>query len=218
MSLTIGIDCTMRRTNVGLVCDGELIAELNADLGRDQAAKLPELVDRLLTLKTCTLQEVTQIAVTVGPGYYTGIRIGISYACALAEALNIPVVPIPTLYAFIRDLLPLSVPIAPVLRARKEFLYAAIYQETEEGFRELLPPSYMEQHAFAEEIKKYPSLLIVGEDASAYGAIPACFSVIPRNSAHGGQVALAVEDAQFAPVSPAEIYGNYLREPDIGAQ
>lgn len=33
--------CTMRRTNVGLVCDGELFAELNADLGRDQAAKLP---------------------------------------------------------------------------------------------------------------------------------------------------------------------------------
>ena len=217
MSLTVGIDCTMRWTNVGLVREGELLAELNADLGREQASMLPELVAQLLAFKTCTLQEVTQIAVTVGPGYYTGIRIGISYACALAEALRISVVPVPTLYAFIRDLLPLSVPIAPVLRARKEFLYTAIYQETEEGFRELLPPSYMEQNAFAEEVKKHPSLLLVGEDVSAYSAIPVSFPVIPRGTVHGGQVALAVGDTLFSPVSPAKIHGNYLREPDIGA-
>ena len=41
MSLTVGIDCTMRWTNVGLVREGELLAELNADLGRDQASMLP---------------------------------------------------------------------------------------------------------------------------------------------------------------------------------
>ena len=217
MSLTIGIDCTMRRTNVGLVCDGGLLAELNADLGREQASKLPELLAQLLMLKMCALQDATQIAVTVGPGYYTGIRIGISYACALAEALGIPVVPVPTPYAFIRDLLPLSVPIAPVLRARKEYLYTAIYQRTAEGCRALLPPVYIEQNAFAEEIKKYPSLLIVGEDASAYDAIPESYRLLPRSSVLGGQVALAGGDGLFAAVSPAEIQGNYLREPDIGA-
>lgn len=77
-------------------------------------------------LKNVYASEVTQIAVTVSPGYYTGIRIGISYACALAEALRISVVPVPTLYAFIRDLLPLSVPIAPILRARKNFIRLSI--------------------------------------------------------------------------------------------
>lgn len=217
MSLTVGIDCTMRWTNVGLVHEGQVLAELNADLGREQASQLPELIARLLTLKKRTFQDITQIAVTVGPGYYTGIRIGVSYACALAEALRVPVVPVPTLYALIRDLLPLSVPIAPVIRARKEFLYAAIYQETAEGYRELLPPVYLEQHAFVEEVKKYPPLLIVGADAFAYSAIPISFPVIPRCAAHGGQVALAGEDARFFPVSPAEIHGSYLREPDIGA-
>lgn len=217
MSLTLGIDCTLRRTNVGLAADGRVLAELNADIGREQAGKLPELVARLLELTNHAIHDVTRVAVTVGPGYYTGMRIGIAYACALAEALGVPAVPIPTPYALVRDLLPLSLPIAAVIRARRDFVYAAIYLREGEGHRELLIPSYLEARDFVEEMKKHPSALIVGRDALHYPSIPAAFPLIlPRAAAHGGQVALSAGDAAFLPVSPAQIHGNYLREPDIG--
>ena len=215
MGLVLGIDCSMRWTSLGLALDGEVLAEINCDLGRAQAEKLPLLVDQLLFQNGRTLAELAHIAVTVGPGYYTGIRVGLAYACALAEGLSLPVVPIPTLYPFIRDLRLLPYTLVPVLRARRTSFYASIYRENEREQSPVAAAGYFEEDALLTLLEKEHNVLLVGRDAKTLSTrVP--YLTFDRVASSGAAVVLAGIDLQSTAVSPHLVTGSYLREPDFG--
>ena len=99
--IVLGIDCTTKSTNVGISKDGAILGEQNKEIGRKQASELPLIVERLLTDCVLKLSDINLIAVAKGPGYYTGIRTGIAYCAALAEALGLKIVPVSTMEAFV---------------------------------------------------------------------------------------------------------------------
>lgn len=127
MSLTLAIDCALRMICIGLGDGDKTIASQTVRSGPKQSAELPSRVDALLASAGVRLHDVTRVAVTVGPGYYTGIRVGMSYACALAESIGARAVPITTLRAMsVSCDAPLVV---PVIRAREGAVYSAIYAD-----------------------------------------------------------------------------------------
>jgi tRNA threonylcarbamoyladenosine biosynthesis protein TsaB len=99
-------------------------------------------VDAALARAGVSLQAVTALAVSIGPGSFTGLRIGLATAKGLAFAARRPVAPVPTLAALAETAAALGATgtLAPLLDARRGELYAAAYEPGPEGWRELVPP------------------------------------------------------------------------------
>ena len=83
-------------------------------------------------------KDLTHVACSVGPGSFTGVRVGVSTARALCQVLEIPAVPVGTLDAFIMKPCKTRY-IAAILNARRGQVYGMVYDKEEERF--LLPPS-----------------------------------------------------------------------------
>ncbi len=86
------------------ILDGEtpLVSLINHKPFR-HVEELPVFVERLLKATDLSLKDISFIAVSEGPGFFTGLRAGISYARALAFALDIPVLPVPTMEVIYRE-------------------------------------------------------------------------------------------------------------------
>jgi tRNA threonylcarbamoyladenosine biosynthesis protein TsaB len=85
-------------------------------------------VDRLLTDAGWRPSDLEGLALAVGPGSFTGLRIGISTIQGLALALRLPIAPVPTLDALAAALPFAALPVCPVLDARKGEVYASLYR------------------------------------------------------------------------------------------
>jgi len=127
----LGIDTGSPTASLGVVADGRIQAALSRRL-RSHAAELPDAVEEVLAAAGIAMREVKAIGVAIGPGSFTGLRIGLSYAKGLALVANYGIVCIPTL-----DAITLCIPpsdfahhrtVCPILDAHKGEVYTALYQ------------------------------------------------------------------------------------------
>lgn len=89
MSLVLSLDCAISGLGVAVVRDGTRLASLREE-GRDQAARLLPAVASVLHDAGVGRDELSLIAVTVGPGSFTGVRVGLAAARGLAVGLGVP--------------------------------------------------------------------------------------------------------------------------------
>ena len=99
MSLILCIETGTDICSVGVARDGELISLRESDEGRDHAKKVGVFVDELLRETGISPDELDAVAVGMGPGSYTGLRIGVSFAKGLCYGLAIPLVAVGSLDA-----------------------------------------------------------------------------------------------------------------------
>ncbi len=216
--IVLGIDCTTKHTNIGLVDGEKVLGEISVELGRQQSQKLPLLVEKLLEDSLIKLKDINYIAAANGPGYYTGIRTGIAYSAALAEALEIKVIPISTMLSFVYDLRTTYEYIAPVLKARQFSLYSALYKFKNEGFETVIEPNYCKSETLSSKLKEYRKAVIVGSDSILYPDIQKLPNLhINRLSGKGSSTSILGNLRTKLAIEPSELRGEYLRAPDIGA-
>lgn len=109
--------------------DGESVrGEYLVAVRTTHSERLMSAIDRLLTDAGWTARDLEGLAVAVGPGSFTGLRIGLSTVKGLALALGIPVAPVPTLDAMAASLPWASLPVCPVIDARKGEVYTCLYR------------------------------------------------------------------------------------------
>lgn len=99
MALILSIETGTDICSVALANDGELMALRESDEGRDHAKKVAVFVDELLKETGVQPDDLDAIAVGKGPGSYTGLRIGVSFAKGMCYALNIPLIAVGSLDA-----------------------------------------------------------------------------------------------------------------------
>lgn len=99
MSLILCIETGTDICSVGIARDGELVSLRESDEGRDHAKKVGVFVDELLRETGISPDELDAVAVGMGPGSYTGLRIGVSFAKGLCYGLGIPLVAVGSLDA-----------------------------------------------------------------------------------------------------------------------
>lgn len=99
MALILSIETGTDICSVALANDGELMALRESDEGRDHAKKVALFVDELLNETGVQPDDLDAIAVGKGPGSYTGLRIGVSFAKGMCYALDIPLIAIGSLDA-----------------------------------------------------------------------------------------------------------------------
>lgn len=131
----LALETATESLSVALLEDGRPRLELRLDAGRRHAALLTPLVDRALALWGARPRELGAVAVGLGPGSFTGLRIGAVTGRALAETLGIPAVGVPTLAAMALAAGPGLV--VPLLDARGGRLYTALYRVAGDGSEEV---------------------------------------------------------------------------------
>lgn len=97
MGLILCIETGTDICSVALARDGEMIALRESDLGHDHARKVGVFTQELLREHDIAPDELDAVAVGKGPGSYTGLRIGVSFAKGLCYALNIPLISVDSL-------------------------------------------------------------------------------------------------------------------------
>jgi tRNA threonylcarbamoyladenosine biosynthesis protein TsaB len=220
--VVLGVDTATADAVVGVCKDGEVVYEASVEPGPDGRPRHSQvLLGEIESAVEATggWDRVERIAVGIGPGSFTGLRIGIASARALAQAREIPVAPIGTLSALARGIgshpSGAGRPVLPVLDARRGEAFAALIEDG----KELWPPFVADPGELAkrvEELGRAPlaagdGALRFARELEAAGAMVAA----PEDPIHrvaGRHVCAVGEAAAEAPLD--QIQPLYLRPPD----
>ncbi len=151
----MGLDTAGPVAFVALVADGGVLGEV-ARPATSHCMELPAAVEELLGRAGLRFRDLFGISVGLGPGSFTGLRVGLSYAKGLGLALGCAVVGVPTFDSLVLTVLgarrPISIGtmVCPVVDARKGEVYSALYRRTPDGIEKLtddlvLPLEYLVQ-------------------------------------------------------------------------
>jgi tRNA threonylcarbamoyladenosine biosynthesis protein TsaB len=97
--IVLAIDTALDACSVALVRDGETLASLSEPMDRGQAERLAPMAQEAAAQAGVAFKQIDRIAVTTGPGSFTGVRVGLSFARALALSMGKPCVGVSTLEA-----------------------------------------------------------------------------------------------------------------------
>ncbi len=152
-----------------------LIGEVRININVAYAERLMPSVDWLLNASRLTIQDIDVFAVSIGPGSFTGLRIGLSTLKGFAYATNRPVVSVPTLDAFARALPSGSNFICPMIDARKNEVYTGLYKWEDGLLRKIIPEIAVNPLYFLNGLKEFYAskkdkghTMFMGEGAKIY--------------------------------------------------
>lgn len=159
--------------------DGIAVASRENLSGANHASELPLFIEQLLAEAQANTWTLDAVAISQGPGSYTGLRIGTSIAKGLCYGMNIPLIPIDTLQilcAAITEEVPTDALLCPMLDARRMEVYTAMYTSYLEQQTEVMA-KVIDEQSFAEELRD-KKIYIFGNGAEK------CRSVITSANAY----------------------------------
>lgn len=124
----LAVDTSTLAGGVALLEGGRLVGEYVLDVSATHSERLMPAIDRVLGDAGWRPIDLEGLAVAIGPGSFTGLRIGVATVKGLALALGIPVAAVPTLDAMAESLPYAALPVCPVLDARKGEVYCSLYR------------------------------------------------------------------------------------------
>jgi tRNA threonylcarbamoyladenosine biosynthesis protein TsaB len=130
MAAILSIETSTSVCSVALHRDGKLVASLEVHLEYSHSSKLAVLVQQVMRLGEIGMSQLSAIALSAGPGSYTGLRIGTSLAKGLCYALDVPLIAVPTLQVMATTVGRTNIEDAffcPMIDARRMEVYCQIY-------------------------------------------------------------------------------------------
>jgi len=143
----------------GVATTGRVLAEYTLQPEVTHARRLLGSVAAVMTAAGVRWNELDGVAVSQGPGSFTGLRIGMAAAKGLAMAAGLPLQAVPTLDGLAVQMPPVDLPLCCLLDARKQQVYAARYRYGTNGWRRTGPFLVLKPEELAQQIQE-PTLLI----------------------------------------------------------
>lgn len=134
----LALETATNTCGAALLVDGSVVAEAHVHRPRVHARYLTPLAESVVERGGIAMQELTAVAVSMGPGSYTGLRIGVSTAKGVAMATGASLVGVPTLEALAATVLPYAEEedvVCALLDARRDEVYAAAYRVRASGLQ-----------------------------------------------------------------------------------
>jgi tRNA threonylcarbamoyladenosine biosynthesis protein TsaB len=173
LSYILNIETATKNCSVAVAKDGKtILCKEIAEEGYSHAERLHVFIEAIIKEAGIALQDLSAIAVSQGPGSYTGLRIGVSAAKGLCYALDIPLIAVDTLQALASQVTISSGLIIPMIDARRMEVYSAIFSPTLEKKREVLA-QIIDDNSFED---KQETLYFIGDCAEK------CKSVLTKEN------------------------------------
>ncbi|TYP53315.1 tRNA (adenosine(37)-N6)-threonylcarbamoyltransferase complex dimerization subunit type 1 TsaB [Thermosediminibacter litoriperuensis] len=170
----LGIDTSSAVATAALLHEDRLAAEFVLNNRHPHLEKLISMIDRLLTDSGTELKELDAVAVAVGPGSFTGIRIGMACAQGLSHVYGIPLVGVNTLDALAYNLMHCGDLICPAVDAQRGEVYTCLYRWEEGELKRLGNYEVVKAEKLAERLLKLDEKTILLGDGA--GLVTAALS------------------------------------------
>ncbi len=135
--ITLAVDTSCLTATCAAVEDGKVLAELSMQHGKTHSQKLVPMLKAMLDMLNKDFKAIDLYAAAIGPGSFTGLRIGVVTIKGLAYSLQKPVCGIPTLDALAYSMPDFEGLIAPMLDARNNQVFTALYQKKDNKLNKL---------------------------------------------------------------------------------
>ncbi len=171
MAVILNIDTTTAVCSAALTAEGMVLCHAEDFEGRNHAALLSGFIKKCLDFAAERELQLEAVAVSMGPGSYTGLRIGLSEAKGLAYALGVPLIGVPTLELMAtrvmfsgEDIDPDSI-LVPMIDARRMEVFTAAYDF---ALTEMLKPGplILDENSYAELIATGRPVLLFGDGSN----------------------------------------------------
>lgn len=180
----LALDSTAKTASAAILDGERALSVLSLDNGNTHSESLLPMAEEVLRRSAVSLDEIDLFAVTAGPGSFTGVRIGVSVVKGLAFGRERPCVGVSTLEALAEGLSPLGGILCPVMDARRNQVYNALFRVKEGKLVRLCPDRALSLSDLTRELaEKYP------------------FDTV-RLAGDGYKIAKAALDEAGIPVSP----------------
>jgi tRNA threonylcarbamoyladenosine biosynthesis protein TsaB len=221
----LAVDTATSSLSVAVMDAGSLRTELTCSTGQTHARHLMTLVDTALNVSDMSANDLDAFAVTIGPGTFTGLRIGLSTVQGMAAATSKPVAGITSLDALAAQAAPTSYGsgslVCAMLDARRQEVYCGLYRSTGQAVVPVSEPRVGSPETLVDEIEE--PCFLVGSGALLYQQalrekLADCFVLAPH-SAHTirgetiGRLALKTLESHTVPVNRV-LQPLYLRKSD----
>ena len=163
--IILAFDSTAKSASVA-VCDGErVLGKFDVDNGLTHSELLLPMAESLLRKLKLSISDVDLLTCTVGPGSFTGVRIGTALVKGLALGRSIPTVSVSTLEALAENLSGIEGIIVPVMDARRAQVYTAIFKSDKNGISRLSEDMAISIDELANRLSEYSdkSIYLVGD-------------------------------------------------------
>lgn len=220
--LILGIETATERVSVAIGGHEGVLAMFEVTRGRRHAETLTPAIDFVCRQADVTLDEISVVAVDLGPGLFTGMRVGLASAKAIAQALRVPMIGISSLDLLAYPLRRTDKVIAAVIDARKGEVFHALYRQVPGGIQRVTEPrGGRVDDLIADLLARSQEVVCVGDGALRYREeiaagyrveIAEQFFAYP-SSAPLVQLAHA-KALREEWVNPWEVEAMYLRRPD----
>lgn len=201
----LGIDSALERSSVALVEDGRILGEISAILPREQLTWLIPSAKELLEKLGLTFRNLDAVAVTSGPGSFTGLRLCLATARTIAQVLSIPIVGIKTLDAIACNAGEAAPFICPLIDARKGEIFCALYSASGKSPKKKTDDLALSPESLLEKLSSWAGewrIALLGNALKRYGELL-------RRGAPSGTIFLG-EEVWYPKASTLALLGEEL--------
>jgi tRNA threonylcarbamoyladenosine biosynthesis protein TsaB len=165
----LGIDTANTPLSIALVKDGEMLVEENSAMTVNHSLRAMPAIEELLAKAGIVPTEIDAIAVSEGPGSYTGVRIGVTIAKTLAWTLAKPLVGVSSLKALAANALFFNGIICPIVDARRNNVYAGAYQLNAGKLTEVIEDGHYSLEEVIHKLEQQEGpVLFIGKDTAMH--------------------------------------------------
>ena len=196
--------------SVALADDEEgLIGEVRVNVKIAHAERLMPAIDWLLKASGISIHDIDAFALSIGPGSFTGLRIGLSTAKGFAFATNKPLVPVPTLNAFARSIPFSRHLLCPMLDARKHQVYAGLYRWEGGVCTKVMPETTVRPDEFLQKI--HEPTVFMGDGCIPYKDMIS--EILKSNALFAPLSRMSPSASAVAEIAMEEIKGGFSSDP-----
>ncbi|AOV06680.1 tRNA (adenosine(37)-N6)-threonylcarbamoyltransferase complex dimerization subunit type 1 TsaB [Sporosarcina ureilytica] len=167
----LGIDTSNTPLSVAIVKDGQVLTEENTSMPVNHSLRAMPAIEEVFTKANLSPADIDAIAVSEGPGSYTGVRIGVTIAKTLAWTLNKPLVGVSSMKVLAMNGLFFNGLICPIVDARRKNVYAGVYQSKNDKLTSVIEDGHYSLEDLLERLQTYDRpILFVGKDVAMHEA------------------------------------------------
>ncbi len=160
MAYILNIETATKNCSVSVANNGETIALKELNSGEySHAEKLHEFIEEVICKSKIELSDLKAVAVSKGPGSYTGLRIGVSAAKGLCFALDIPLISVDTLRTLASSVSITEGCVIPLLDARRMEVYSSVFDSKNKKIRKVRA-EIITENSFTNFLKKQKTYLV----------------------------------------------------------